>query len=566
MSPKPESTSAAEGDDSAAPTNVFIWGSCVSRDTFGFLPEEFTLARYVARQSLISAGTNASSVRSQITDPASKFQARMILGDLTGDLYRSLEQHAAETDIVLVDLVDERGGVIDFGDAYATKLSEFWGAGGRDASRGASQIPFGTDGHFALWQEGARRFVGALRAAELLPRTLVLHSPWASEFDTGEQLEIQSWMKDPATANQEYTRYVTFLRDCGLQVAELPPELAKTSRDHQWGPSPFHYQNSAYEYFANAITSVTDSAAETVRREPFPRRDTSAWGDGDFTDVSTPSEIPATLPESLYLTIWHNGYPLDLYVENLGAPTTLVSFHAALGGSGLKPPIFTGRAISAGSGMNRIFVSDPGLLTADDLGLAWYLGTNSLYLTALLTEAIRELQSRMSAKHLVFFGMSGGGFAALNFSHEFPGSLALPVNPQTRILDYAEIHWDAMARACFGTADTAQSRAALESHPRADLRAVYAAGFANTVIYVQNSADAHVSTQLIPWFEAVSWRQNAMLLFGDWGNGHVPPPAVVLKKLIESIASADGDWVSLARGWHASVQPSREMVKQRTGR
>src|SRR5699024_7132028 len=125
------------------------------------------------------------------------------------------------------------------------------------------------------------------------------------------------------------------------------------------------------------------------------RRDTSAWGGGDFTEVSSSSEIPATLPESLYLTIWHNGFPLDLYVENLGAPTTLVSFHAALGGSGLKPPIFTGRAISASSGMNRIFVSDPGLLAADDLGLAWYLGTDTLNLTALLTESIRELQARI---------------------------------------------------------------------------------------------------------------------------------------------------------------------------
>lgn len=564
MSDDPAPATAAESSDSAV--NVFIWGSCVSRDTFGFLPEDFTLKRYVARQSLISAGTNASSVRSQITDPASKFQARMILGDLTGDLYRSLEQHAAETDIVLVDLVDERGGVIDFGAAYATKLSEFWGAGGRDASRGASQIPFGTDEHFALWQEGARRFVGALRAAELLPHTLVLHAPWASEFDTGEQLEIQSWMKDPATANQEYTRYVTFLRDCGLQVAELPPELAKTSKDHQWGPSPFHYQNSAYEYFANAITSVVGSAAETARREPSPRRDTSAWGGGDFTEVSSPSEIPATLPESLYLTIWHNGFPLDLYVENLGAPTTLVSFHAALGGSGLKPPIFTGRAISASSGMNRIFVSDPGLLAADDLGLAWYLGTDTLNLTALLTESIRELQARIRGKHLVFFGMSGGGFAALNYSHEFPGSLAVPVNPQTRILDYAEIHWDAMARACFGATDTAQSRAALESHPRADQRALYAAGFANSVIYVQNTADAHVSTQLLPWFEAIEWRENAMVLFGDWGNGHVPPPAAVLKQLLAGIAAADGDWAGLAVTWRASARPTRELVKEKTRR
>src|SRR5699024_1541191 len=131
--------------------------------------------------------------------------------------------------------------------------------------------------------------------------------------------------------------------------------------------------------------------------------------------------------------------------------------------------------------------------------------------TALLTAAIRTIQDRIGAKHLVFFGMAGGGFAALNLSHEFPGSLAVPVNPQTRILDYAETHWAAMARACFGAQDVEQSRAVLESHARADLRRLYADGFENSVLYVQNTADAHVSTQLIPWFEAIGWRERAMI-------------------------------------------------------
>src|SRR5699024_4398160 len=69
-------------------------------------------------------------------------------------------------------------------------------------------------------------------------------------------------------------------------------------------------------------------------------------GDGDFTDAGSVEEIPTSLEGSTYLTVWHGGYPLDLYVENRGAETTLVSFHAALGSSNLKPPVFTGRAIS----------------------------------------------------------------------------------------------------------------------------------------------------------------------------------------------------------------------------
>lgn len=553
------------GPAAEVPISTFIWGSCVSRDTFGYLPEQFTLSRYVARQSLISAGTDATAIQPQLTELASSFQQRMVRGDLAGDLFSALAAQATTTDVVLIDLVDERGGVIRFDQDYATKLSEFWGAGGREASRVGEHVAFGTDEHFSLWSEGARRFVGALREAELLPRTLVLHAPWASAYDTGEDLDIPDWMMRPEAANAAYGRYVSLLRDCGLRVAELPSELAKSSRDHQWGPSPFHYQAAAYEYFAQAIVDLAAEAAEEPRAAALKRRDTAPWGDGNFLEIDSVAALPETLEESTYLTIRHHGYPLDLYVENLGAATTLVSFHAALGGSGLQPPIFTGRAISQSSGMNRIFVSDPGLLASADLGLAWYLGTNTLNATSLLTEAISGLQERMGGQHLVFFGMSGGGFAALNLSHEFPGSLAVPVNPQTRILDYAEVHWHAMARACFGADSAEQARAMLESHPRADQRRLYAKGFSNTVIYVQNSADAHVSTQLIPWFEEVGWPEGAMIHFGDWGSGHVPPPAPVLRTMLETVAAVDGDWGQLAESWQAAPA-TRELIAQRTSR
>ena len=551
-------------EQGSAPVNTFIWGSCVSRDTFGVLPEEFTLTRYVARQSLISAGTDATPVRAQLTDPASKFQARMVRGDLAGDLYSVLDQHAAEIDIVLIDLVDERGGVIRFDDAYATKLSEFWGVGGREASRGAAQIAFGTDEHFALWAEGAQRFAGALRAAELLDRALVIHAPWAAQYDTGEPLEIPEWMIPPAVANQQYGRYSDGLRQLGLRVVELPEELARTSKGHQWGPSPFHYQHSAYEFFAEAIGEF--AASQPAAPAAIARRDTAPWGDGDFTEVDSVAGIPEDLGTSMYLTIRHNGYPIDLYIDNQGAATTLVSFHAALGGSGLKPPIFTGRAISEGAGMNRIFASDPALLASEELGLAWFLGTNALNLTTVLTDAICLLQARMGGQHLVFFGMSGGGFAALNYAHQFPGSLALPVNPQTRILDYAEVHWDAFARACFGSIDASQSRAILESHQRTDQRTLYGGGFSNSVLYVQNSSDAHIATQMIPWFEAIDWADGAMSLVGDWGDGHRPPPAAVLKKLLSATASANGDWHTLASLSGATRHPTREAIRERTGR
>ncbi|MDO5533311.1 MAG: hypothetical protein Q4F65_01480 [Propionibacteriaceae bacterium] len=268
------------------------------------------------------------------------------------------------------------------------------------------------------------------------------------------------------------------------------------------------------------------------------------------------------------ITVWEGGFPFDLMVEDAGAPTTLVSLHAALGSSGLQPPVFTARAVLEGIGVNRIFVSDPGLYASPDLGLAWYLGTDSVDATAVLAEIIAQVQRKLGARHLVFFGMSGGGFAALNLGHEFPGSLAVPVNPQTRILNYAPVHWAAMAKSCLGAATNEEAAAVLEAHPRADMRRLYPSStIDNSVIYVQNLQDAHVSSHMIPWLDSVGWpEEGTSVLMKDWGAGHRPPPGHELREMLSSVAQVDGDWGALARIWGANPQPTREWVRSVSGR
>ncbi|MGP9736679.1 DUF6270 domain-containing protein, partial [Brachybacterium sp. AOP42-C2-15] len=146
-------------------------------------------------------------------------------------------------------------GVVDFGNGtYATKLSEFWGgSGGREVSRDATQIDFGTEQHLALWSAGAERLLDALRTKGLLEKTLVVRTNWATHYDTGEELEVPGWMLQPSVANEYFARYFAVLADAGVGTAELPANLAQTSRSHQWGPSPYHYRNEAYEFLADLL-------------------------------------------------------------------------------------------------------------------------------------------------------------------------------------------------------------------------------------------------------------------------------------------------------------------------
>ncbi|KQU68203.1 DUF6270 domain-containing protein [Phycicoccus sp. Root101] len=247
-----------------AETRVLIYGSCVSRDTFEFLPDGHTLLAYVARQSAISVGSPAAGVKAQLTELPSAFQNRMVAGDVKGDLLDVLGRVAPQVDVLLVDLIDERGGVIAIGGGHVTKLAEMWAAGGRTATRGGRHIPFGTDEHFALWVPAVDAVVTRIAELGLLPRTVVLRTPWASLLDDGGQVPVPGWMTPPDEANLQYARYFDHLTELGLSVVELPEDLARSTTEHQWGPSPFHYTAQAYEHLASGITETVAAGAEPI--------------------------------------------------------------------------------------------------------------------------------------------------------------------------------------------------------------------------------------------------------------------------------------------------------------
>ncbi|ADU47662.1 hypothetical protein Intca_1143 [Intrasporangium calvum DSM 43043] len=233
---------------------MLIHGSCVSRDTFEFLPASYRLVNYVARQSAISVGNSAPGISDRLPRLSSPFQDRMIRGDIRGDLLERIRALAEEVDLVLVDLVDERGGVVAIGDGYATRLAEFWSNGGKELAKGAEHIAFGTQRHFSLWAGAFDRIVSELESLGLLAKVLVLSTPWAEKLEDGSPLGVPEWMTAPKVANEEYARYFDHLESRGLRLLRLPDRLALSSTEHRWGPSPFHYTDAAYEWLAQGIS------------------------------------------------------------------------------------------------------------------------------------------------------------------------------------------------------------------------------------------------------------------------------------------------------------------------
>ncbi len=230
------------------PRRVAITGSCVSRDTIEYAgPQRFDVTAYVARQSLISAWSDASARFPDGASIPSAFQERMMRGDFAGDLEQRLDA-ARDVDLVLWDIVDERHGVHVFADdtVVTRSVDNLTVPEVAEVIDKGRHIPFGSAEHYALWSEGAIRLVSVLERLELLDRTTVLEVPWARTTAAGEPTPLSMGMSADR-ANRLSRPYYARLRGLGLPVLEIAEDAAIADPEHRWGPAPFHYTADVYQ-------------------------------------------------------------------------------------------------------------------------------------------------------------------------------------------------------------------------------------------------------------------------------------------------------------------------------
>ncbi|OFT72725.1 hypothetical protein HMPREF3145_00865 [Corynebacterium sp. HMSC05C01] len=236
--------------------------------------------------------------------------------------------------------------------------------------------------------------------------------------------------------------------------------------------------------------------------------------------------------------IGYGGNTLDLMLEKAPSKNLLVIFHAAAGLSHTTP-IFTGRKIAQSADASTLFVSDPSL----DLGvrIGWFAGDESRPLQIDLPRVIQHVASSTDAERIIFFGPSAGGFASLYYSHMFPNSLSVAVNPQTAISRY----YGHLAESYYSAAwPHEERRLGLVD----DIVPLYQDEFTNYVFYMQNSQDDfHIKHHLRPWEEATSssFGSRWFLLSDDWGDGHTPPPAFFLESILQFATTFEGGWDEL---------------------
>lgn len=255
----------------------------------------------------------------------------------------------------------------------------------------------------------------------------------------------------------------------------------------------------------------------------------------DFLDKKT---VPAGVS-----TIYIGGIPVDILVSPGSAKTTIFFFHGAI-----EPhftlPVLSGLGISGGLAANRVFISDPSLVLDKKLMLSWYAGNvHQPELQQNLVAIMRKIVTSLKSERTVFFGGSGGGFAALFFASYFAESLALVFNPQTDIAQYsARAVRDYALKAFDINQEEPNPLGQIPAGVVTDLCAHYMEPRSNYVAYMQNSADkVHVEKHLTPFWNAVDSNTEVLLLSDYWRDGHSPPPKELLSELL-NLAVSSPDW------------------------
>lgn len=242
-------------------------------------------------------------------------------------------------------------------------------------------------------------------------------------------------------------------------------------------------------------------------------------------------------PQVELSTIKYGDGDLDVFFLDRGASTTVICFHAALATNRTTSyPLFSALRMTSHLDANIICISDP--ILERGLSLGWYAGADKQPLQRDLPNVIRHILSVYDKhQHLVFMGASGGGFAALFYSHGFPGSSALAMNAQTNISEYTESAVSEYLNKAWGVGTIQEAPITF------DLTEVYRDGFPNKVYFMQNLHDSHHRDRHIAhWMRGIpAHSPNMNLLMGDWGFGHVPPPADLVQASLEAIVERDQD-------------------------
>lgn len=232
--------------------NIFILGSCVSRDAFSLDEGNFyNIISYLARTSFASTFHNQSVKDIDLSKIPSSFQKRMVENDLLKKTAHALTHN--EFDWLIIDLIDERFNIFVSDKEEVFTLSPEFSNNCIFDKPGRVIIP-NSDEFLERWKKGWDNFIDLAKKHQFLHKIILNKVFWTNQTSSGGQVVsdlYQSWIDENNRWLKELYSYIEKIG--GIKILEYPQELFKADSDHKWGLQPYHYAKPLYLYFLDYI-------------------------------------------------------------------------------------------------------------------------------------------------------------------------------------------------------------------------------------------------------------------------------------------------------------------------
>lgn len=244
-----------------------------------------------------------------------------------------------------------------------------------------------------------------------------------------------------------------------------------------------------------------------------------------------------------YLSKWRT--PVKYIKKESNTNKKLIVFLNGALSNKLRYPVYNRVSWQDKFNADCLYVYDSSLSQNNNYLLAWYVGNynNILYkdIIKLVDKAKNDLS--LQAKQVVFYGSSGGGFAALKLAEYFIGSTAVAINPQIEILKYSNDN--AIDNFMKFTFDKIPPSIISEKYknwitinPKSFKKG------SSKFIYVQNIVDGdHYRNHLRPFWNNFNeiletgfdkYQHNQLIIY-DHPSGHAGEPPDILEKIISEL-------------------------------
>ena len=257
---------------------------------------------------------------------------------------------------------------------------------------------------------------------------------------------------------------------------------------------------------------------------------------------------------------------LPVLVRLHDSSNLVFTFSGAVDRAAATLPRFAATSLHRHVTASVIGLADPSLAQSEDLQLAWYAGHMGFPTQTRLPDLLRQMIDALGATRVVFVGSSGGGFAALYYSWQIPGSVAVVSNPQTNLNHYLRGHVKKYRAACWPALPTdAPLSAAIDD----DLAPLYATRSENTIIYLQVASDFfHLRRHFAPFVAALprEFATRLIVRMSDWGQrGHHPVPSHIwIPWMNAALTATETTALSIEEVWAEANQELLPPLEPRT--